>query len=137
MASVEIKSNIQISVDEIIKGVSQLETSEIEKFLEEVSNLLTQRKRQEFAERETELLEKVKHPYPSELKARYNFLTDRMKADEISTNEHQELIEISNRFEEMDAQRLQWLLELSKIRNQPLEQLLKELNLPTSSAPHA
>jgi hypothetical protein len=44
MNSIQVNSNINITVTDILKGVSQLETTDLEYFLAEISQMLAQRK---------------------------------------------------------------------------------------------
>ena len=44
MSSIEIKSAVKIQLEEVLNGVSHLETTELEKFLVEVAHILAQSK---------------------------------------------------------------------------------------------
>ena len=132
MAEVEIKSNIKLGLTEILEGISKLEIDELELFLKEVSGILAQKKNKTTTKREATLLKKIKSDYPEKLKKQYQLLHSKMESGEITEKEQKELIELSDQFEAMDAKRLQYLLELSELRGQPLNLILKEF--PSSSA---
>ena len=49
MPTVQVKSNVELGLDEILTGISQLDTPDLEQFLEQVSRLLARRKAQSLA----------------------------------------------------------------------------------------
>lgn len=64
---------------------------------------------------------------------RYHALVARRKAETLTPDEQTELIALSDRLEEVNAQRVGYLAELARVRNTSLEALIRELGLtPTS-----
>ena len=59
MPTVQVKSNVELGLDEILTGISQLDTPDLEQFLEQVSRLLARRKAQSLSKREAELLLRI------------------------------------------------------------------------------
>ena len=57
MTSVQVTSQINIDLDQLLAGVAQLETSELEKFAEQVNQLLAQRQVDRPPAKETELIQ--------------------------------------------------------------------------------
>lgn len=138
MADVKIKSQIRLGLKDILEGISQLEISDIEVFLKEVSQILSQKKREANSQsKEEKLLNQLNNNYPVELSQRYNRLKIKAEKEKLTDQEHKELIALSDQFEVLDAQRLQFLLELSKLRNQPLPLLLKEFSSHLPPSAHA
>ena len=136
MAKIEIQSNIKLGLQEILDGIAQLEAKDIEIFLKEVTQILAQ-KQQPNKNKEAQLIKKIKIIYPPKLNKRYQVLTSKMDEGNLSEKEQQELIELSHQFEKLDAQRLQYLLELAQLRNQPLEKLLQEFSISSPPSTHA
>lgn len=132
MAKVRVKSHISLSLDEILDGISQLGNSELEHFMGQIGNLIAQRKAPSFSKREAELLLKINKGIPKEKLARYNILSDKFLDKNLTEQEHQELLRISNQMEERDAERVKELLELANLRSVSLDSLMQELGLSVS-----
>lgn len=129
MNSIEINSNINITVTDILKGVSQLETSELEYFFMEISQLLAQRKANHLLERETDLLQKIHHNIPLDIRLKHNALSKKLDEEIITDKEYEELKNIIEVIEKGDVERLQALVELSQIRKLSLDELMAQLEL--------
>lgn len=129
MNSIEINSNINITVTDILKGVSQLETSELEYFFMEISQLLAQRKANHLLERETDLLQKIHHNIPLDIRLKHNALSKKLDEEIITDKEYEELKNIIEVIEKGDVERLQALIELSQIRKLSLDELMAQLEL--------
>ena len=65
MTSVQVTSQINIDLDQLLAGVAQLETPDLERFTEKVTQLLAQRKVSSLPAQETELLQQIKASPPS------------------------------------------------------------------------
>ncbi|MEM6319477.1 MAG: hypothetical protein AAF960_17530 [Bacteroidota bacterium] len=129
MAEIEVQSNIKLGLKDILKAISKLETKDIERFIKEVSNLLAQKKEKEDKEKvESNLIQQIRSVYPSKLNERYQALRIKLDSEPLSEKEQAELIELTNQFELLDAQRLRYLLQLSQLRSQPLNVVLKEFS---------
>ncbi|MFK7982801.1 MAG: hypothetical protein AB8G86_22665 [Saprospiraceae bacterium] len=124
MAHVEIKSNLKLGLREILDGISKLDAKDIELFMQEVAGILA--KKQKKASKESSLIKKIKSIYPTKLSKRYQALRLKMTNQVLTDTEQKELLTLTNQFETLDAQRLQYLLQLTEIRKQPLDILLKE-----------
>lgn len=66
---------------------------------------------------------------------RYHELVARRKAETLTPDEQTELIALSDRLEEANAQRIECLAALARVRNTTLDALIRDLGLtPTSHA---
>lgn len=129
MTTVQVISEIDIELDEVLDGVAKLDTPELERFLSQVSILLAQRKAPNLSEREAELLQKINQGLPSALQQRYDELTTRLQAGTITSTEHQELLQLIDKIELADAERMQHLIELAQLRNLSIDELMNQLNI--------
>jgi hypothetical protein len=129
MNSIQVNSNINITVTDILKGVSQLETAELEYFFTELSQLLAQRKANHLSERETDLLQKIHHNIPLDIRLKYNALSVELDEETITDEEYEVLKNIIETIEKGDVERLQALIELAQIRKLSLDELMEELGL--------
>ena len=59
MPSIQLKPNIEIDLNEILKAVTQLEITDLERFVKEASTALAQKKATFIPNKETDLLIKV------------------------------------------------------------------------------
>lgn len=78
---------------------------------------------------ETELLARINQGLPQASRTLLNGLIKKRQAHTITDNELQELIQLTNQIELRDAERLKDLLELSHLRDVPLDELIKQLGL--------
>lgn len=129
MAEVEIKSNIKLGLKDILKAISTLETKDIEIFLKEVTGILAQKKEKESKKTdESALIKQIKSTYPAKLNKRYQALRSKVTTQQLNEKEQKELIKLTNQFEALDAQRLQYLIQLAQLRGASLNVILKEFS---------
>jgi|JI10StandDraft_1071094.scaffolds.fasta_scaffold564562_1 hypothetical protein len=129
MTTVQVKSNISIEINELIGGVSKLDTIEIEDLLAEISVLLAQRKAPSIPVTESDLLRRIGKGLPDDIQHRYDELQTKLLAEKISTREHQELLGLIEIVENADAERLQSLIKLSQLRRITLDELMTQLGI--------
>ena len=129
MQVVEIKSQVTMSLEEILLGVSKLETSDLEFFLSEVSQILATKKISNYSKRETQLLELINEHLPEQKIKRYQFLSNKLQEETIDDTEHGELLNLVERIELEDTKRLGHLLELARLRKVSLDEIKIQLNL--------
>lgn len=129
MQVVEIKSQVKMSLEEILNGVSKLETPDLELFLSEVSQILAIKKASNYSKRELQLLQLVSQHLPEQEIKRYQFLSNKLQEENISDVEHQELLVLVEKIEIADAKQLGYLIELARLKKISLAELKQELNL--------
>jgi predicted nuclease with TOPRIM domain len=78
---------------------------------------------------EMEVLQAIYQGIPSDVQQRYDELREKLHNETLSSDEHQELIKMIDVIEQYDVERLEKLIQLAKIRNVSLEELMKQLNL--------
>jgi hypothetical protein len=79
--------------------------------------------------RELVLLQQINQPVPSATQTRYNLLRNKLHAETLSTEEHHELLTLTDTIEQAEGDRLQNLLELAELRQVSLPELMQQLNL--------
>ena len=129
MAEVEIKSNIRLGLKELLEGIANLDSADIEIFIKELSGILVEKRAKESNDtKESLLITRIKSTYPTESNEHYKLLLKKLENGKLTTKEQNELIELTDQFEALDAQRLQYLLELTQIRGKSLSVVLKEFS---------
>ena len=100
----------QIELDQLLNGVAQLETTDLERFAEQVNLILAQRKVPSLPQPEAELLQQINRGLPETTQHRYNELRAKLYTETITPEEHQELLALVDIAEHADADRLQHLI---------------------------
>lgn len=131
MATIQIKPDTKVAVEDVLHGVAALDTPDLENFFQRVAQVLAERKSPHLGKRESELLIQINAGYPVELTLRYEQLLLLKQQAGLSPSEQEELIAITGQFEALDAQRLECLMELANLRDVSLEHLLDEMKRPS------
>jgi len=131
MPTTQIKA--QPSFDKLLKMVEQLNSSELEKFTFQVVALHIQRKASQLPNREFELLFKVNQKIPNNIQTRYDELIAKRQAETLTTEEYQQLLQLTEQFEQFEAVRIETMAELANVRQSSLTNLMKELNIQPPS----
>ena len=63
------------------------------------------------------------------MQKRYETLLEKNREERITPIEHQELLKVIEKVEVKNAERLERLIELSRLRNISLDELMKQLHL--------
>ena len=129
MSTVQVKSNIELGIEDILAGLDQLETPELEQFFQQVSRLLARRKAKSLSAEEAELLLKINEGLSIEHSNRYHQLGSKLEEGSMTPDENREFLELVALAEAKDAERLTYLLELAQIREVSLDDLMDQLGL--------
>lgn len=130
MPRVELQPTIEIDLDDIFEGIARLEMDELEEFTDRVMDLRASRRAPRLSKEETELLLKINHGVPTEVRQRYEELNEKLHDDEaISAEEHQEFLELVEQIKLSDAERLHSLIELARIRRMTVDTLMDQLGI--------
>jgi hypothetical protein len=132
MPKVQVTSQIEIDFDEVLKGVARLENSELEQFTEKIIALRAQRRAPSLPQNEAELLQKINLGVPPEVRQRYTELNIRLQEEIITTQEQNELLELTDQIEWADAERVRNLAKLAELRKVSIDSLMDQLNLHRS-----
>ena len=123
--SIRITKQVDLGLDDVLKGISELDTKNLEIFMQKLGHLIARRKVTTLPEREAVLLMKINNAIPPTLQKRYETLLEKNRAERITPIEHQELLKVIEKVEVKNAERLEHLIELSRLRNMSLDELMK------------
>jgi hypothetical protein len=132
MPKVQITSQIEIDFDDMLKGVAQLGNSELDQFVEEVVALRAQRRAPSLPNNEAELIEKISRGVPTKMRTRLAKLQTKLFEETLTSEEQSELIGITDRIEQTDAERLHDLILLAELRNVSIDALMEQLGIRQS-----
>ena len=127
MATIQLQS--EVSFDALINGVEQMDTSDLERFANQVLIIRARRRAPTLPRRESELLQQINQRLPVELEHKFGALTAKRRAETLTPDEHQELLELVDEIEQRDAKRVEYLAELAQLRNVPLRTLMAQLGI--------
>lgn len=127
MQTVEIQKGIRVGYEDLLNGVTGLDTSALEKLMDTVAHILARRKDRSPMEREQELLERIETVVPTFVRNRYQHLHEKLQKEKISEAEHQELLQIVAFMEEMAVVRLHLMAELAALRQVSLKEVAEQL----------
>jgi hypothetical protein len=129
MPKVQVTSQIELDVDELLKGMARLESGELEQFADRVLALRARRRAANLPKDETELLQQINRGVPAEVRRRYEELNGKLHDEMITPDEHQELLKLIEQIELADAERMRHLIDLAQLRQVSLDTLLDQLGI--------
>ncbi|MFB2896220.1 STAS/SEC14 domain-containing protein [Aerosakkonemataceae cyanobacterium BLCC-F50] len=131
-----VKVEIQMSSEELIKAVSQLSLPDLEQFVSQVIALQAQRRANNLPQSEAELLLKINQGIPSHIQKQYDELVVKRQAETLTTEEHKELLNLTEQIEKLQTQRIEHLVELAGIRKISLRELMENLGIQVPMGEH-
>jgi hypothetical protein len=120
---------MQTSTEQLLKEIEQLPQPELEFFVDQVLKLRAQRQVPHLSASESELLLKINQSIPEPLQQQFEQLVMKRQHLTITETELAELIEITDRIEALNVERIQALAELARSRNQSLTQVMENLGI--------
>ena len=124
-----IKVEVQLSSEELLKAVEQLTLPDLDKFVSQVMMIQAQRKAPNLPQSEAELLLKINQSVPLDTHKHYDELIVKREAETLTLDEHRELLRLSEQIEKLQAQRLENLAELARLRGVSLTTLMENLGI--------
>jgi hypothetical protein len=124
-----VMPTIEIEKEQLLDALLQLSRPELEEFVRE---LFSRKIREEvpcLPEKEAELLMAINQGLPDNVQKRLNKLIKKRQSYTITEDELQELIQLTDQAELFNVERMKHLIELSHIRNVPLDDLIRQLGL--------
>lgn len=120
---------MKIDFEQLLEGVSQLDTPDLERLLSQINLLLAQRKAPTHFQQETHLLQKINQPLPVDIQQRYDELRTKLLHETIAPAEYQELLNLIDEVELAGANRLEALLDLARLRHLSLNEVMDQLGI--------
>jgi len=127
MVTVQIQA--QLSKDDLLQAVQQLDTPDLEQFVAAVVLIQGQRRAPSLPQAETALLLKINEGVPAELQRPYKALIAKRRAGTLQADEQDELLRLNEQVEQIQVQRVECLVELAQLRQMPLRDLMASLGI--------
>jgi hypothetical protein len=119
----------QTSFDDIFREIERLGAREVERILSRLLALRAQRRAPNLPARETELMRMINQGLAAEKSARYHDLIAKRRQGTLHAGEYSELLGLTDESERLQAERIQHLAELARLRGMSLRALMDELGL--------
>jgi hypothetical protein len=127
MPTIQVKS--EVTLDELLNGVEQLNTPDLEFFVSQVLVLQARRRAPCLPRDEAELLQKINQGLPADVWQRFDELNEKRRAETLTSEEHEELLELIDEIEQWDARRVEYLAALAQLRNMSIRSLMNQLGI--------
>jgi hypothetical protein len=116
---------------DLLNAVRQMSPDELEQFVSEVLQVRAQRVAPSLPRTEAELLRRINHGLPKETRERYRQLVAQRRDGTLTAEEQADLLDLTDEVERSDAQRVEALAELARLRQKPVRALMEELGIQT------
>ncbi len=128
MTTIQVQS--QLPFDTLLDSLQQLNSQELAQLAQHAARLQAQRKAPSLSEAETELLHKINQGVvPVQVKQTVSELTEKMRNETITEAEHAELMALVDEIEQLNAERLRYLVQLAHLRSMSLDELMQTLEI--------
>ena len=119
----------------LLERVRQMQPSEFEAFVEQAMALRVGRTATTLSPAETALVQRINRGLSIDMRKRYSALAKRRNRNLLTSEEHQELLELTQQAENQDVDRTAALIELAKLRQVPLRMLMKQMGIQAQPIP--
>jgi hypothetical protein len=119
----------QKQLNHVFQKLNELNLHELDEVMQRIVGIRKKKLPNVLSQDETELLRKINHTAPIEIQKRYDILIKKRKNESLNDPEYQELLELTSYFENQNIRRLGYLIELAKIRNVSLDELIGQLEI--------
>ncbi len=116
--------------EELYQKIGKLNLLELEKLTNYIFDLRKNKLSTVLSEQEQLIIEQINRPLPKDIQERYNFLRNRKFSNALK--EQEELLQLTSYIESYDNKRLSLFIELSKLRNEPLNSILEQFEIKSA-----
>lgn len=127
MPTIQVKS--EVSLNELLNGVEQLSTPDLEYFVSRVLALQARRRVPSLPKNEAALLQEINRGVPPDIQQRFDALNEKRQAEILTPEEHQDLLDLIDHIEQIDVQRVEYMAQLAQLRSVSLREVMKQLNI--------
>lgn len=123
------------SFDALVDEARRLETTQLESLFEQVRMIRAERRAPHASQQETELLRLINRSLAETEQQRFDALVAKRWDGTLSETEHEELLQLVEKTEQLDVERINYLTQLAQLRGVGLRPLMAQLGIlpPPSS----
>jgi hypothetical protein len=130
MPTIQLQANV--SPNDLLRAVGQLDARELDEFLAEVLAIRARRQSRCLPLAEADLLQRINQGLPAEQHDRYQELITKRQAKSLTPTEISELLQLTDQSELLEADRAAALVELARLRQVSVDDLIRDLGLRPS-----
>lgn len=120
---------LEMSRDHLLQAIEQLDSDELADLVAELLNLRARRYAPILSHKETELFQRINQWLTVEEQQQRARLQQKLEDETLTLSEHQELMQLNDKAEWLNAQRVEALAQLAALRQTTLPQLIQNLGL--------
>ncbi len=121
---------VEVSPNALLKAVEEMSLDDLNEFVHAMLLVRARRIAPSITTNETELLDRINKTVLSPLeKERMRKLSDMLAEENITEEEHQELIDLTDKSELLNVERLTAVSQLATLRQKPFRDVMMELGL--------
>jgi hypothetical protein len=120
---------VEATANQLFQAVAQLPPDEFASFVDRVLMLRAERVAPHTGRDEAALLLRINQGVPAPVRCRYDELVGKRREETLSTDEHRELLELTDQFEQLEADRVVALTELARLRQTTVPDLMRSLGI--------
>lgn len=124
-----VRVEVQLSSEQLFKAVEQLNQPELEEFVSRLVILYTHKKAATLLKAEAELFLKMHQGITIDASSSYEKFIDLKKIETLSQEEYKALLYLSEKIDQLQAERIDYMAELAKLRGISLTKLMEDIGL--------
>lgn len=131
MSAIRIEADLP--VESLLQAVEQLSLPDLENLLSQVMRVQAKRKAPSLSCDESRLMLIINQGLSYEKQMRFDELVSKRQDETLTEAEQREFIALITQTEKIDGERLEALIELSRLRGVSLDTLMNDLGIPQSA----
>ncbi len=120
---------VKISPEQVLSAVETMSEGDLDSFIGQILQIRGKRQAPNVSAAEADLLQKITHCIPPNLQTRFNELVEQRQANTIDEISRQELCDLSDQIELLEADRIKQLAQLAQLRSTSIDALIQQLHL--------
>ena len=122
----------KLSTDTLLQAAANLNSNELENFVNQAILVRAKRRASNIRKQEAELLLEINRGLSPKLQNRFDELAEKLAAENMTFNEREEFLTLTDQIEKQDAKRIGLLGKLAELRQISLDDLMRELQIGQS-----
>ena len=121
--------SINLTTNDLLKGVEQLDGTDLDEFVQKVLYIRAKRFADNFSKEETDLMEQINISLSHKESNKLNILITKSEEETLTKDELEEYKKLYSKMETLNIQRLTALSKLANLRGVSLNDVMSELGL--------
>lgn len=127
--NITISNQSNVAIQDILLGISKLETSDIENFMLEIGHILATRKMPNLEKKEARLLKAINNSVPIEYLEHYRILAEKAEQEQLSSDENELFLDLHEKIQTLNAKRFKKITALAHIQGVNVPTIMEKYQL--------